>query len=458
MSIARLLVGVALVICAVTAYLLQSGPEERIAMLVRDGRNAEAVTEIQRLLATGTAKPRVLMTLAMLEDSAGERSRASELMELYILSRPRDRDALAWLVRAYEGADDVDGLLEAQARLAALDPSPQQVGRLVGLYRYHGRYADECAALERFAELGVLTADQLERLGQLLAAEGRVPRAVEVLRGLDERLGDAGERPRRLLFELLIDSGRYDEAAERAERWLSAWRKPWLAAQLTLRLAVKAPLAEARKLAETSAALHPEARLYLAKSLAEQGNRRLAVSMLLGWPYDGMPLTKPNIDGYVVASAATGIPTLIWSRFAMLRGRPAEGEAQALFAEAIAAEYGLPAIAMLQPALPDEVLRRRPIFGARLALHLGQQMRARHILAEADLELLTPAERGQWLDLLLRLNTPQEAFATLSRLEARSQLPGNLHAACRAMAIRLGLTAGPAVTVAANRHLAGIPR
>ncbi|AWN39933.1 tetratricopeptide repeat protein [Methylobacterium durans] len=458
MSTARLLVAVALVISAVAAYLLQSGPEERIAMLVRDGRNAEAVIEIERLLATGAARPRVLMTLAILQDSAGERTRATDLMELYVLSRPRDRDALAWLVQAYEASDDVDGLIESQAKLAAVDPSPAQIGRLVALYRYHGRFAEESAALERFAEQGALTTDQLERLAQLLAAEGRIQRAVEVLRGLDERLDDAAERPRRLLFELLIGQGRFEEAAERAKRWLTAWRKPWLAAQLTQRFAARAPLPEARDLAMTSAALHPDAKLYLAKSLAEQGNRRLATALLLGWPYEGMPLTKPNIDGYVAAAAATGIPTLIWSRFSMLRSRPGEKEAQALYAEAIAAEYGLSAIAMLQPALPDDVLRKRPVFAARIALHRGQQLRARQILAEAKLEAMTAAELAQWLDFVLQLNTAQGALATLQNLEQRMQLPEGLHAAYRALAARLGRPTGPAIAIATSRHLAGISR
>ncbi|GEP06079.1 tetratricopeptide repeat protein [Methylobacterium oxalidis] len=458
MSVAKLLVAIAFVISAVTAYLLQSGPEERIAMLVRDGRNVEAVVEIERLLATGTAKPRVLMTLAMLQDTAGDRARAADLMELYVLSRPRDRDALAWLVRSYEAADDVDGLIEAQAKLAAVDANPVHVAKLVALHRFHGRFAEECAALESFAERGALTPDQTERLAQLLAAEGRMPRAVEVLRGLDEHLDDSVERPRRFLFELLIDQGRYAEAAERAKRWLAAWRKPWLAAQMTLRLATKAPLAEARGLAQASAILHPDAQLYLAKSLAEQGNRRLATALLLEWPYEGMPLNKPNIDGYVAAAAATGIPTLIWSRFALLRSRPAETEAQALFAEAIAAEYGLSSIALLQPALPDAVLRRRPLFAARLALHLGQQVRARLVLAEADLDGLPPAELAQWLDLVMRLNSPQAAFATLQNLEQRMQLPESLHAAYRALATQLGRATGPAITIATSRHLAGIPR
>ncbi|GJE41544.1 hypothetical protein [Methylobacterium soli] len=451
MTITKGLAVIAILICAIAGYALQSGPEERIAMLVRDGRQAEAKVEIEAILQSGQAKPRVLMQLALLQEAAGDPVRATELLELYVLARPHDRDALAWLVKTYDASDNARGLVEALTKLAAVEPTRERIARLAGLHRYEGRYDEERSVLERFPAVVDKEPEMLERLGGLLAAEGRAQEAVAILRRADALAGDDGERVRKLLFELLLQTGAYDEAAQRAQSWLTQWRKPWLASQLTLRLAAKAPFEAGRSLGEASAALHPDARLYLARILAEQGNRRIAGALLAGWPFADQPLNKQEIEGYVAASVAAGDTATIWATFARLRARPDLAEAQALFAEAAASHFGMTSIALLQPPLPLPVLRARPIFAARLALHRGETRIARTLLASADPAAMPEAERSAWLDLLLRTNTARAAFQTLHGLRQRHELPATLIPAYRSLAAQLGLIASGGMTLASTR-------
>jgi predicted Zn-dependent protease len=135
MSLIRILIIATLVMFAAVAFALRSGPEERIAMLVRDGRKAEAATEIKHMLATGLAKPRLLMTLAQLEEALGDQTQASATMDVYVLARPHDRDALAWLVKTYEASDESAGLAEALTKLTALEPTPRRPASLRRSFR-----------------------------------------------------------------------------------------------------------------------------------------------------------------------------------------------------------------------------------------------------------------------------------------------------------------------------------
>ncbi|MBX9934215.1 MAG: hypothetical protein K2Y56_22300 [Methylobacterium sp.] len=456
MSLARILFAVAVAICAIAGYALQSGPEERVAMFVRDGRQAEAVTEIERMLETGRAKPRVLMQFVHLQESIGNPARATDMMEIYVLARPQDRNALQWLVKTYEASDNPAGLTEALTKLVAVDPAPEHLARLADFHRYNGRFEDERNVLDRAAAMRPIETRMLERLGALLAAEGRIPRALDVLRDADARATSGAEQSRRLLFELLIQSGQHDEASQRAQGWLDQWRKPWLAAQFTLRLAANAPYEPARALAASAAALHPDARLYLAKTLAEQGHRRIASTLLVGWPSPNQPVTKTDIEGYVAATAAAGDSARLWRTFAEFRARSELPDLQAIFAEAITAHYGLSSIALLHPALPAAVLRARPIFAARLALSRGEAPTARRILAAADLTHMPDAEQASWLELLLRTNSSQAAFATLDALRQRHELPAKLVPAYRGLAAQLGLPSGRENPSRGTRQLAGI--
>jgi hypothetical protein len=438
MTSPRILMAVIVAICLAASYLARSGPEERIATLVRDGRRAEASREIDAVLAGGQAKAPMLMTLAHLQDALGDPKHATETMELYRLARPDDTVALDWLINRYEGSEDPEGLADALAARLHAKPERETLLRLTALHRYAGRFADERAVLQAYARLRPLDPPQILRLAALLAAEGRDAEAITVLREDDtEATGDA-ERRRTLLFTLLIQAGHHAEAAERAQTWLARWKKPWLATQFTLRLARNAPTDVAARLARTSAYQYPEGGLYLARTLGEQGSRGVAEAVLADWPWPNTRLTVREVQSFVEVAAIFGRPAHLWEAFARVRAQPAESAAQAAFAEALAGQYGDGAVLGLQPPLAIDLLRERPVFGARIALATGRRPLAQQLLAGVDPGALSVAERSGWSTLLRMAFGPLRAFEILDALRRRGDLPPSLQAAYLGLGAEVG--------------------
>lgn len=438
MTSPRLLLAIIVAICLAAGYLARSGPEERIATLVRDGRQAEASQEIDTVLASGQATPLMLMTLAHLQDALGYPARAIETMELYRLARPDDTTALTWLVNRYEGSEDPDGLAGALAARLRAKPTHETLVRLTALHRYAGHFVDERAVLQTYAEILPLEPDQRQRLAELLAAEGRVADAIVVLRQADAQAVGSGERARTLLFTLLLQDGSYAEAAERAQGWLAQWNKPWLATQFTLRLARHAPAEVAARLARTSATLHPDGGLYLAKSLGEQGSRGAAGAVLADWPWQETRLTAREIQSFVEVAAVFGSPAHLWGAFARLRARPADIAEQSAFAEALALRFGDGSVLTLQPPLSLDLLRDRPVFGARIALATGRLALAQQLLASADPGALPASEQQGWSLLLRTAFGPVRTFAILDDLRRRGDLPASLQASHLALGAEIG--------------------
>lgn len=438
MKSARILLAVIVAICLAAGYLAQSGPEERIATLIRDGRRAEASREIDTVLAGGRATPYMLMTLAHLQDALGDPARATETMELYRLARPDDTAALDWLVNRYEGSEDPDGLAEALAARLQARPTRETLARLTALHRYAGRFAEERAVLQTYDRALSLDSDQVQRLAELLAAEGRDAEAISVLKRADEAAAGDGERSRTLLFTLLVQGGHHAEAARRAQGWLALWKKPWLATRFTLRLARHAPMEVAARLARTSAALHPDGGLYLAKSLGEQGARGAADAVLGDWPWLETRLTVQEVQSFVEVAARFGRPAHLWGAFARLRARPAETAAQATFAEALASQFGDGVVLALQPPLAMELLRERPVFGARIALATGRRSLAQHLLATAEPGALSVPEQLDWSRLLRTAFGPLRGFEILDEVRRRGDLPAGLQASHRDLGAEIG--------------------
>ena len=57
MGLRKLILALALILLPIVGYVLFSRAEERVAMLVRDGRHEEAMEELDRLLSSGRDGP-----------------------------------------------------------------------------------------------------------------------------------------------------------------------------------------------------------------------------------------------------------------------------------------------------------------------------------------------------------------------------------------------------------------
>jgi tetratricopeptide (TPR) repeat protein len=436
MTNARLLLLLVLGAVGTAAYLLSSGPEERIAKLVRDGRVGRAIILAEGVLAQGRATPRMLTTLAGLYDADGDPERAADLLEIHALAWPGEPDILAWLAALYGRSGNAQDHAGALERLAAIRPTRETLGRLAALHRLAGRFDAEFTVLDRAGEVDLLGADDRERLAQLLVERGRPERAAGILLQAEERPGGLGERGRMLLFEILLQTGATTEAGRLAAAWLGEWRKPWLADTLLQRLAPLAPAETTLTLARTAVRLFPETRFYLAKRLAEQGHGGLAHDLVRGWPAPDADLTEREIGGYVAVAHASGDPGLLRPAIAALR--QAGFEQQAILAEAIEQAYGLPALAAFWPDLPPEALLRRPLLGVRLARLERRDDLVLWLARSADLGALRPGERAAWLAVLRATCGPFATFDILDRHRRRGELPAGFGGPYRQLAAQVG--------------------
>jgi tetratricopeptide (TPR) repeat protein len=424
MTSLRLVLFVSLIVSLFASYLLHSSPDERLAILVRDGRENEAAAAIERNMAQGRATPQMLLTLARLQDSAGDTAKAVENVEQYLILHRPDEEVLRWLLSAYERLENLDGVMETLGRYVQVVPRRDILVRLATLFRYHGRYREERELLERFSGTSILNSVDHERLAHLLASEGQFVKAADILQS-SEDAGTGGERSRLLLFECLLRSGQFAEATRRASAWGAEWRKPWLTSRLTLRLALDAPTNLAIKLSTTAAELHPDARLYLAKSLADQDNSRVARHLLAGWPVQTTKLDAAAIREYMFLAASMETPDGIWRKLEVMRKGAFSDATRAAYLEAYTEMVGLDLFNYL-PSIPHYILYHRPLFGARIAIHLGHRDLATSLLVAADIARMTAQEQREWLALVLKLHGPAAAMTVLRH---KTPLPPPLQAA-----------------------------
>jgi len=450
---ARLLIASFAIVTAIATYLLLPGADERVAMLIREGKYHEAISQLEGQRAAGDKRPITVALLARAYRASGEFEHAVDLMESYVTSRPDDPAAFAALAGLYGIQERPEAAMAALARQVELAPTRENISRLAAVYRIHGRFDDEIALLDRQRSRVDLGGDDLVRIGEFLAAKGETAGATAALLRADKDLPSDQERGRVLLFDLLVSAGRSHEAAERARSWLIAWRKPWIAIRLVRSLARMAPGPDLDRLIEVAVRLHPEATFYLGKAVAEDGAKGSASRLLRGWLSAQASPAADDLHGFLAAARATGDADLLWQSFAKVLANRAAFEAQAFLAEALADQFGDAAIAPFRSRLDVAALSTRPLFAARLALQERNLELAQLVLRKVDLKSLSRGERRRWISLLSASSSDEIAFRILSGSWHRGEMPIELLPDYVAMATRLGHTNEQILAVAAlARH------
>ena len=424
---------------AATAYALSPGSEEQLAMLARDGRTSEAASELARLLALGRRDPAFLAAAARALESTGNRGLAEDLLERYLVERPGDVQVLEWLANLYRASDDRPAATRTLVALVALAPTRPRLWALLDLYRAQERLDEEREFLKSIVDETLLRPLDVERLGILLSWAGDRAAALAALRRADALMPGTQEIGRIVLFDLLLAEGLRAEAAERAGHWIADWRdKPWLGVHVVRRMAARGDPTAAVALGAQVTALSPDTRFYLARVVAEDGNRRIATTLLEDWAQDGPQPSSDAVAGYVAAAYAVGDVPALWRKAARILAEPGWYEAQIAIVEALALRYGLDAIGPLRPRLSWAALQRQPLFAARLALHEGNTVLARHVLGSVDPATLTAPARIEWVALVSLISGDTAALAALGDLLRRDRLPTDLLPVQLRLAERLG--------------------
>jgi hypothetical protein len=413
-------------------------PDERVAMLQRDGQVENALQQLQAMRAAGDHRPRILRQIAELSASIGNIENAIGALEGYLAVRPRDwtaRDQLASFYLAAQRADDYVGVAEVNM---ALRPSADRLHALLGFYRLHGRFNAEERLLVRYLDSPYLRPRDLERAGALLASRFELDAAARALILADERAPPQEESGRLLLFDVLLRDGREREAKDRALRWIAAWRKTSLAISLIERLARLGNDQLVLDIVRESHGDLPDIESAAVWFLVDRNLTPLARQVLETWSEQLGGAEQAEIRRFVAASLAAGGAA---GPLRLLRHLAVEGiapQTQAIIAEEVAAAYGFSALGSVGPLLSYQALAMRPVFGAELAMQDGSPSLARILLENADLRALAIEQRAHFFVLLRQVEPDIEVFKRLSRLWRLHQLPDDMLPPLAQLALSLG--------------------
>jgi tetratricopeptide (TPR) repeat protein len=214
LGIAALAAGVALI----------PGDREQLTMMLRDERDAEPLRLLQREYDAGERDPQQMLHLYQLLMSFAEIGRATHIVEELASKSPNDVSALTLLAKHYADTQNQPREIATLERLFKITGAPAMAQRLLVLYRFAGRTADETQLLQKLLSAGTITAGDAERLGFMLASNGDWEAARAALVAFDKLapIDDSIGRP--ALFDVMVRLGQSHSAMTAAERWLTRWR------------------------------------------------------------------------------------------------------------------------------------------------------------------------------------------------------------------------------------------
>lgn len=215
LAIAALVAGVALV----------PGEREQWTMLVRDGRNQEAIRVLETRYQAGHRDVDAVLHMHKLYMSFADVERATRVMETFAADHPGDPAALTLLARHYGDIQDKRREIRTLEHLFAVAPSLPTAHSLLSHYRLEGDFAREEALLRTLLANNIITANDAERLGLLLLANGDLFGARDALVRFDEIANPERTVGRFALFDVLVQIGDKSTALQKGASWTVYWRK-----------------------------------------------------------------------------------------------------------------------------------------------------------------------------------------------------------------------------------------
>jgi tetratricopeptide (TPR) repeat protein len=217
---------VALTIVALAAGIaLVPGEREQWTMLVRDGRYQEALRLLESRYRQGHREADAVVHMHKLYMAMADIERATRVMENFVADRPSDPQALSLLARHYADIQDKRDEIGILERLFEIDPSLPTAHSLLAHYRLEGQFDREETLLRKLLHNNLITANDAERLGLLLASTGDLYGARDALMRFDEIANPERTIGRFALFDVLVHIGDRSTALSRGASWTLYWRK-----------------------------------------------------------------------------------------------------------------------------------------------------------------------------------------------------------------------------------------
>ena len=421
-----------LVISIIVAAAVVMAPrrDEWLAMMRDEDKQLQIISLLEPRLARGENDPRLLATLARSYAEIGNYQHAAELLERYIALCPNDGEAYSRLADLYKSAGSLTKQIMMLERHIAITPTLSRVAELADLYHQTQRADEEYALLARFEANLTVESGLLLRLAERYANAGDRQSAIRVLmrgEGVSARARPVrNERERLLWAVLLVGSGQSAESVRLGKQWILQWREPWLAGQLLRDVALRAPVADASELGDAVVVLHPEIRFFLVRGLATIGAKLVARHLLETWVKANPSPSMDEIAAFLFACREQDEPAIVWQAFGNVLRQRSPVDLILRYSEAIAAEFGIGALAPFWASLPKAVIERGPLLAARLAFHEHNLVMTKWLLEKVDLTMLNTSNRRLWIDLLIAVASPPDVFEVLRTQRRGGQLPSDL--------------------------------
>jgi Flp pilus assembly protein TadD len=217
---------VSLTLVALAAgYAMVPGEREQWTMLVRDGRNQEAIAALEERYRAGKRELDAVLHLYKLYMAFADIDKATGIMRDFIADRPDDPAALAMLAKHYGDIQDKSAEIRTLEHLFEVAPTLPVARDLLAHYRLAGAFDREEGLLQRLLASQMITANDAERLGLMLAARGDLYGSREALTRFDEIANPERAIGRLALFDVLVQIGDKTTALEKAAAWIGYWRR-----------------------------------------------------------------------------------------------------------------------------------------------------------------------------------------------------------------------------------------
>src|SRR5262245_39081288 len=216
---------VSLTVVALAAGIaMVPGEREQWTMLVRDGRNEEAITMLEARYNAGKREVDAVLHLYKLYMSFAQINQATRIMQDFAADHSDDPVAIALLAKHYGDIQGKQAEMRALEDLFDLSPSLQTARDLLVQYRLEGAFEREERLLHTLLANQMITPNDAERLGLMLAAQGDLYGAREALTRFDEIANPGRSIGRLALFDVLVQIGDKTTALNKAAAWLAYWR------------------------------------------------------------------------------------------------------------------------------------------------------------------------------------------------------------------------------------------
>ena len=117
------------------AILMAPRGNERLSMMLDDGKQAQVIALLEPRLAQGETDPTLLAMLGRSYAGLGNFDRASKLLERYTALRPDDADAYGRRADLYKSVGDQVNRIAMLERCLAIKPMLSRAEELAMLYR-----------------------------------------------------------------------------------------------------------------------------------------------------------------------------------------------------------------------------------------------------------------------------------------------------------------------------------